>query len=99
MNLRLVESINRTSDIQTKLFGFQMSFKIRTIRQPNQNEKRQNPNIRISDIHCIDSKLMRLGLTNRIGNDSDSKPANFDHGFRSDSKSKEESELAIAILI
>ena len=42
---------------------------------------------------------MWLGLTNQIVDDSDSKPANFDRRFRSDSKYNDESELAIAILI
>ena len=42
---------------------------------------------------------MRLGLTNRIVDDSDSKPVDIDHWFRSDSKSNDGFESAIAILI
>ena len=35
-------------------------------------------------------KLMRLGLTNRIDDDSDSKPVDLDHRIWSDSKSNDE---------
>ena len=35
-----------------KLFGFQTSFENRMISQPNQPEKRQNPNVWISDVYC-----------------------------------------------
>ena len=44
-------------------------------------------------------KLMRLGVTNQIVDDSDSKPVNFDRRFRSDSKSNDKFELTIAIWI
>ena len=49
-NVWLVESINRTSEIRTKLFGFRTVFEIRTVSQPNQILKHRNPNIRISDV-------------------------------------------------
>ena len=38
-------------------------------------------------------KLMRLGLTNLIVDDSDFKPVDFDHRLQSDSKSNDKSEL------
>ena len=55
--------------------------------------------MKTSSIYNECGKLMRLGLTNRIVNNLDSKPANFDRRFWSDSKSNDESELAIAISI
>ena len=45
------------------------------------------------------SKLMQSGLTNRIVDDSYSKPADFDQQFWSNSKSNDKSESAIAIAI
>ena len=45
------------------------------------------------------SKLMRLGLTNWIVNDSDSKPIYFDHRFWSDLDSNDLFESTIAISI
>ena len=45
------------------------------------------------------TKLMRLGVTNRIANDSDFKPFNFDCLFRSDLDFNDEFELTIAISI
>ena len=47
----------------------------------------------------ISTKLMRLGLTNWIIDDSDFKPVNFDRRFQSDSKSNDEFESTIAISI
>ena len=47
----------------------------------------------------IPPKLMQLEIKNQIVDDSDFKPAHFDHQFWSDSKSNNESELMIAILI
>ena len=44
-------------------------------------------------------KLMRLGLTNRIVNDSDSKSIYFNRRFRSDSDSNDLFESTIAISI
>ena len=44
-------------------------------------------------------KLMRFGLMNRIVVDSDFKAVDFDRRLRSDSKSNDESESTIAILI
>ena len=46
-----------------------------------------------------DCKLMRLWVTNRIVDDSDLKPANFDHWFRSDSDFNDKIEVMIAIWI
>ena len=45
----------------------------------------------------IDTKLMGLGLTNRIVDNSDFKLVDFDCWFPSDSKSNDESESTIAI--
>ena len=42
---------------------------------------------------------MELGLTNQIVNDSDSNLADFNRRFQSNSKSNDESELAITIMI
>ena len=53
LNVRSVESINRTSEIQTKWFRFQTLSEIRTVWEWDNFGKRQNPNIRISDSSCI----------------------------------------------
>ena len=45
------------------------------------------------------TRLMGFGDRNQIVDNSDSKPANFDRRFWSDSKSNNESESTIAILI
>ena len=45
------------------------------------------------------SPLVSLGIWHRIVDDSDSKPANFDHRFWSDSKSNDHFESTIAISI
>ena len=47
----------------------------------------------------LHDKVMRLGLMNRIIDDSDFKLVNFDCRLQSDSKSNDESELTIAISI
>ena len=49
--------------------------------------------------YYMPSKLMQLGVTNRIVGNSDSKPANFDRWFWSDSKSNHGFESTIAISI
>ena len=41
-------------------WDFQTSCEIQTIRKPNQNEKRQNPNFRILDVHCTYSNFNRM---------------------------------------
>ena len=38
---------------RTKSLGFQTLFEIRTIQQPNDNGNVRNPNVPISDVHCI----------------------------------------------
>ena len=45
------------------------------------------------------AKLMWLGLTNRMVDDSDSKPADFDRRFRSDSRSNDVFEIQRRIQI
>ena len=45
------------------------------------------------------TKLMRLGLTNRIVDDLDSKPVYFDRRLLSNSKSNDKSESTISISI
>ena len=51
-NVWLVESINRTSEIQTKWFGFQTLSEILTVWECDNFGKRLNPNVRISDTYC-----------------------------------------------
>ena len=43
-------------------------------------------------------KLMPLGLTNQIVNDSDSKPADFNRQFRSDSISNDDRDFDIKLI-
>ena len=50
----------------TKLFGFQTSCEIGTISQPNQNKKRQNWNVRISDVYCMKSLVDNVAILNYI---------------------------------
>ena len=49
--------------------------------------------------NTVSIKLMRLGVTNQMVDDSDSKPVNFNRWFWSDSKSNDGFESSIAILI
>ena len=43
---------NRTSEIQTKWFVFQMFYEIRTDWEWDNFGKRRNPNVRISEVYC-----------------------------------------------
>ena len=51
---KLIMSENRTTS------------EIRTILQPDRNEKCRNPDVRISDTHCTHRKLMQQKYTARI---------------------------------
>ena len=56
-------------------------------------------NLEIKIIHYHNSKPMRLEVTNQIIEDLDSKQANFDRRFWSNSKSNDEFESTIMITI
>ena len=63
-NVRLVESINRTSAIWTKWFGFQTLSEIQAFWEWYNFGKRRNPNVWISDIYwhpyskCLKTRLV-----------------------------------------
>ena len=48
-----VKWMDQTSENRTKTSGYQTLSDNQTVWEPNDFPKRQNPNVRISDVHCM----------------------------------------------